>query len=144
MDWKTPTEQAGIGFVGYGALSLALSPSILTFSLSSLAGTLVGFGYSYLRPLPWRSYWKSLQPGATKTACVSVTPGLQFREVSTNPPTGIGYIRFYGLDKRDLYGRLKGKAINRSSIPFHVKVALEEGMSVDLEWSDTEPHLRVL
>lgn len=145
MRWKTHIEQAVIGFIGYGAVSLA-SPSILHFTLSSLSGALVGFGYAYLRPLPWKSCLKRLQPGAkvteTKIACVSVTPDLRFREVSTKPPVGSGFIRVQGLDKRELFDKLNGKTINRGTIPFHIKLALEEGRDLEILWTEIEPHLK--
>lgn len=145
MKWSGQAEQAVLGFLGYGVASLALSPSVLHFALTASSGALVGFGYAYLRPLPWRSYLKRLQPGSkvteTKIACVSVTPDLRFREVSTKPPVGSGFIRVQGLDKRELFDKLNGKTINRGSIPFRMKVALEEGRDLEIPWSEIEPHL---
>jgi hypothetical protein len=146
MEWKTPAEHAAVGFFGYGALSLALSPSLAHFSLASLAGALAGACHAYLRPLPWKNYLKRLDPRALasekKSACVSVSRGLHFREVSTKTPQGSGYIRIQGLDKRELYDRLKDKAINRDTIPFHMRVLLEEGRQIDVPWNAIEPYLR--
>ena len=146
MEWKTPTEQAALGFIGYGAVSLA-SPSILHFAIASLSGALAGFGYGYLRPLPWGHYLKRFSPGATaedtKVACVSVTPGLMFREVSNKPPVG-AFIRVSGLDKMELFEKLDGKAINPETIPFHMKVTLEEGRALEVPWGAIEPHLKAV
>lgn len=146
MEWKTTTEQAVLGFIGYGAASLALSPSLLHFSLSSLSGALAAFGYAYLRPLPWGVYLKRFTPGATdlekKIACVSVTSDLRFREVSTKPPTGSGFIRVQGVNKQELFQKLQNKTIDRGSLPFHMKVLLEEGRQLEIPWSAIEPHLR--
>lgn len=148
MEWKTSTEYAAIGFLGYGALSLALSPSISHFSLCAAAGAVVGALHAYLRPLPWKNYAKRLNPFAPasekKSACVSVYRNLHFKEVSTKTPEGSGYIRIQGLDKRELFERLKDKTLNRDTIPFHLRVILEEGRSVEVPWNVIEPHLRTI
>lgn len=147
MDWKTPTEQAAIGFIGYGAVSLA-SPSILHFTLSALSGALVGFGYWYFRPLPWKSYLSRIIPGAAerskRIACVSVTPGLNFREVSTRAPIGQAFIRVQGMDKVQLFEKLNGKAIDHSTIPYHMRVILEQGRELEVPWDAIEPHLKAI
>lgn len=146
MRWNGQSEQAVLGFLGYGAASLALSPGVLHFVLTASAGALVGFGYAYLRPLPWMTYLNRLRPGASeqskKIACVSVTPDLRFREVSTKPPVGSGFIRVQGVDKQELFNRLNGKAIDKGSIPFHMKALLEEGREIEIPWSAIEPHLK--
>ncbi len=148
MDWKTPTEYAAVGFLGYGAASLALSPSLAHLLLSSAAGALMGAGHAYLRPLPWKSYLKRLDPRVSaaekKSACVSVSRGLHFREVSTRPPEDKGHIKIQGLDKRELFERLKDKTINRDTIPFQLRVSLEEGKRVDVRWEEIEPHLKAI
>lgn len=148
MDWKTETEYAAVGFFGYGALSLALSPSVIHFLLASSAGALMGAGHAYLRPLPWKSYLKRLDPRAKasekKSACVSVSKGLHFREVSTKTPQGLGYIRVQGLDKKELFERLKGKTINHDTVPFQMRVALEDGLPIEAPWETIEPHLKTI
>lgn len=153
MDWKPSAEQAALGFLGYGAASLALSPSILHFSLSALAGALVGAGYFFLRPIVLKrlvglSFPEADLPSPTrqsiagsKLACVSVTRDLQFREVSTRPPEGMGFIRFNDLDKRELFNRLQGKSINHATIPFQMRVDLESGKPVEVSWASMENHL---
>jgi hypothetical protein len=140
MEWKQPVEQAAIGFLGYGAVSLALSPTLLSFSLSSLSGALTGFGYGYLRPLPWRRYFLS----KGKRACVSVSKDLRFKEVSTNAPANQGFIRFEDLDKKELFARLSGKRLDPATIPFHMKLHLEQGRQLEIPWSAIEPYLRPL
>lgn len=147
MEWKTPTEQAALGFIGWGAVSL-VSPSVLHFTLSALSGALVGFGYWYLRYLPWKSYLKRFTPGVAEVekriACVSVTPSLRFREVSTKAPIGEGFIRVHGMDKSQLFERLKDKVINHDTIPFHMKVILEQGRELEVPWDAIEPHLKTI
>lgn len=146
MDWKTPSEYAAVGFVGYGAASLAFSPSVLHFSLTALSGALVGVGHVYLRRLPWKAYIKWLYPWATaksrKAACVSVSRKLHFREVSTKTPEGVGFIRVEGLDKKELFAKLNGKAIDQATVPYHIRVLLEQGKQVEIPWEAIEPHLK--
>lgn len=146
MDWKTPTEYAAVGFVGYGAASLALSPSFTHFCLSSVFGALAGAGHVYLRRLPWKAYIKWLYPWASKAsrkaACVSVSRGLHFREVSTKAPEKVGFIRVEGLDKKELFEKLNGKTIDQATVPYHIRVLLEQGKPVEIPWDAIEPHLK--
>lgn len=147
MDWKTPTEYAAVGFVGYGAASLALSPSFTHFCLSSLSGAMVGAGHVYLRRLPWKAYVNRALPWASassrKAACVSVSPrSLHFREVSTKSPENQPYIKIQGLDKKELFQRLNGKVIDQATIPYHMRVLLEQGRQIEIPWEAIEPHLK--
>ena len=141
MDWRSPTEQAALGFLGYGGLSFLLSHDPLTVFLSSLAGILAHGGYAILRPLPWRRYLLK----SSNRACVSVTPDLRLIEVSRKAPDRLGFIRFSELNKTELFKRLEQYGqkpkLNPSTIPFHMRVILEERRELQTSWAAIEPHL---
>lgn len=141
MDWRSPTEQAALGLLGYGGLSLLLSPSYPHFFLSALAGTVLGAGYAILRPLPWRRYF--LKAGSR--ACVSVTPDLYLIEVSRKAPDRLGFIRFSELNKETLFKRLETfgprPRLNPATIPFHMRLLMEERRELQTSWAAIEPHL---
>ena len=140
MEWRRATEQAALGFLGYGTLSLFLSPNPLSFSLAASAGAALHAGYALLRPLPWRRYMLS----SSKRACVSVTRDLRFIEVSTGSPAGMGFIRFSDLDKKTLFEKLQGKRIDPATVPFPMKTILEQGRELQIPWATLEPYLRAV
>ena len=141
MDWRSPTEQAALGFLGYGGLSFLLSHDFLTLFFSALFGITLHAGYAILRPLPWRRYFLKV----SDRACVSVTPDLRLIEVSRKAPDKLGFIRFSELDKTELFKRLEKYGqkprLNPATIPFHMRLILEERRELQTSWAKIEPHL---
>lgn len=141
MDWRSPTEQAALGFLGYGGLSFLLSHSYAVLFFSALLGITLNGGYAILRPLPWRRWMLKV----SDRACVSVTPDLRLIEVSRKAPDRLGFIRFSELDKETLFKRLEKfgprPRLNPATIPFHMRVILEERRELQTPWAMIEPHL---
>jgi hypothetical protein len=74
-----------------------------------------------------------------------VTPGqLFFREVSAASFERIGYIRVQNLDAKELLRRLQGKKLDEDTIPYHMRVALEERRALSLPWEALEPFLKAV
>jgi hypothetical protein len=94
--------------------------------------------YRLLRPLPW----KRILLTKGKKACVSVSSNLQFLEVSTKTPERFGFIRIHGMNKDEVYDRLKDKRLDPETVPFHIKVRLEEGRDVEIDYEALSPYLR--
>ena len=139
MVWRAASEQAALGFLGYGALSFVFSSNPIAILVSGIVGSLVGLGYAWYQTYPVKRFFQS-----KTSACVSVTRDLYFREVSTKAPERTAFVRVQNLDKKELFKRLSGKRLNAATIPFHMRLAIEERRSLDLPWEAIEPHLRVL
>lgn len=140
MEWREGCEQAAAGFLGYGLLACILAPSPIAIAASSLVGGVVHYGLAVGLRFPWR---QALH--LSTSACVSVTPGrLFFREVSASSFEKIGYIRVQNLDAKELLRRLDGKKLDEDTIPYHMRVALEEKRALDLPWEAIEPFLKAV
>lgn len=136
MQWRPVFEQAALGFLGSGALCLFVSRNPIHFLLLASGGMLINALYTFLRPLPWGRYFQN-----STSACVSVSYTLYFREVSLQAPERMAFIRFQNLGKKELFEKLNGKRLNPDTIPYHMRVAIEEKRALDLPWEAVEPYL---
>ena len=141
MNWRSATEHAALGFLGYGILSLCLAKNPLVFALCALIGFLIHGLFALLRSLPWRRYLLKV----SQRACVSVTPDLRLVEVSRKAPDRLGFIRFSDMDKETLFRRLEAYGpkprLNPATIPFHMRVRMEERRDLETTWEAILPHL---
>lgn len=139
MDRNAAAERALLGFLSFGGLAFVFSSNWIAIAACCIAGGLSHFGYFALRGYPFKRLFQD-----KTSACVSVTPKLYFRQVSAKAPEGMGFIRFQNVDRKDLFKRLDGKMLNPDTIPFHMRVAIEEKRSLDLPWEAIEPHLKAV
>lgn len=140
MPWRTLAEYAAVGFLSHGTLSVFFTRDPLAVAAAALAGLVVGFAFPALRNLPYQRYFHN-----ATSACVAVHPTkLVFGQVSTKAPEKMAYIRIQHMKKSDLFKRLDGKRINPDTIPFHMRVKIEQRGHLDLPWEAVEPILRPL